>query len=190
MKEIRVTEIRAESPAGQESLILQGCPIVFETPTVIHDPAGEYVEVIKRGALDSADLSDVRLLYNHDLNKVPLARTPKTMQLQIGPAGLEMQAILADTQEARAVYEAVKRGDLSGMSFAFKVPAGGDEWDAQTNTRTIHKIDKVLECSVVPFPAYPTASVEARSARQDAASRYQAKQEIKILFNQIMKVKV
>lgn len=190
MKEIRVTGLRAESPAGQESLTLQGRPIVFETPTVIHDPAGEYIEIIKSGALDNTDLSDVRLLYNHDLSKVPLARTPKTMQLQKGPAGLEMRALLADTQEAKAVHEAVKRGDLSGMSFAFTVPQGGDEWDAATNTRTINQIAKVLECSITPFPAYPTASVEARSARQDVINRNQAKQKAKILFNQIMKVQV
>ena len=160
MKEFRVAEItaetRAEGAAEPKALFLRGMPIVYDTPTTINDPAGSYTEVIKRGALDEADLSDVRLLYNHDLNKVPLARTPKTMSLKVTGKGLEMAAELADTQEARSVYEAVKRRDLSGMSFAFKVPAGGDHYDAKTNTRTIFKIEKVLECSVVPFPAYPT----------------------------------
>mgnify|MGYP000044336668 CR=1 FL=1 len=189
MKEIRVAEIRAEAPAGAESFILRGRPIVYDTPTVIHDPAGEYIEVIQRGALDGTDLSDVRLLYNHDLNKVPLARTPKTMQLEVDPAGLTITAALPDTAEARAVHEAVKRGDLSGMSFAFKVPVGGDEYDASRNTRTIKKIERVLECSVVPFPAYPTASVEARSALSESRKRLESKQEAKILYNQIMKVR-
>ena len=77
MKEIRITPINAESratdPAGKESLVLTGLPIVYDMPTVINDPKGQYVEIIKRGALDGADLSDARLLYNHDLNKVPLA---------------------------------------------------------------------------------------------------------------------
>ena len=92
MKEIRIAEIRATAPAGAESLILAGMPIVFDTPAVIHDPAGSYTEIIRRGALDGTDLSDVRLLYNHDLNKVPLARTPRTMQLETTPAGLEIRA--------------------------------------------------------------------------------------------------
>jgi len=175
MKEVRVAEIRAETPEGAEGFHLWGRPIVFDTPTTINDPAGAYIEIIQRGALDAAELGDVRLFYNHDTSKVPLARTPKTMRLSLTPAGLEMEATLPDTAEARAVYEAVKRGDLDGMSFAFKVPAGGDRYDVNTNTRTIIKIEKLLECSVVPFPAYPATSVEARAAiRETGAKRDRA----------------
>lgn len=193
MKELRVTQLtaetRADAAAAAESLILWGRPILYDTPTTIHDPAGDYIEVIKRGALDGADLSDVRLLYNHDLGKVPLARTPKTMELRTSTAGLEIVATLPETQEARAVYEAVKRGDLDGMSFAFTVPNGGDSYDAATNTRTISKIAKVYECSVVPYPAYPQTSIEARSARAESLKQYRARQQAKILINQILKVR-
>lgn len=189
MKEIRVTEIRAAEPPadGAQALILSGRPIVYDTPTTINDPSGSYTEVIKRGALDGADLSDVRLLYNHDVNKVPLAKTPKTMRLEVDPAGLTFTATLPDTASARELYEAVKRGDLDGMSFAFTVPDGGDSYDAATNTRTISKIAKVYECSVVPYAAYPTTSVEARSARENGLKRLQQRQQAKILFNQIMR---
>lgn len=193
MKELRIAQLtaetRADTAAASESLILWGRPIVYDTPTTINDPAGKYIEIIKRGALDGADLSDVRLLYNHNTDKVPLARTPKTMQLQLGTAGLELTATLPDTEEARAVYEAVKRGDLDGMSFAFTVPEGGDYFDAATNTRTIYKIAKVYECSIVPFPAYPQTSIEARSAQAASLERYKAKQAAKILINQIKKVR-
>lgn len=189
MKEIRVTEIRAAEPPadGAQALILSGRPIVYDTPTTINDPSGSYTEVIKRGALDGADLSDVRLLYNHDVNKVPLAKTPKTMRLEVDPEGLTFTATLPDTASARELYEAVKRGDLDGMSFAFTVPDGGDSYDAATNTRTISKIAKVYECSVVPYAAYPTTSVEARSARENGLKRLQQRQQAKILFNQIMR---
>ena len=190
MKETRIIEIRADAPAGAESLILCGQPILYDTPTTINDPAGAYIEIIKRGALDGADLSDVRLLYNHDLNKVPLARTPKTMQLEVTPAGLTMRAVLPNTAEAAAVHEAVKRGDLSGMSFAFTVPVGGDQYDPATNTRTIKQISKVYECSVVPFPAYPAASVEARSAQAARKKAFEERQKTKILINQIVKVRL
>ena len=162
MKEIRIAEIRAVAPAGADSLIIQGLPVVYDKPTVINSPAGLYTEIIRSGALDSADVSDVRLLYNHDLNKVPLARTPKTMQLNKGAAGLEMIAELPDTAEARSVHTAVARGDLSGASFAFKVPKDGDRWNKETRTREILKIDKIYKISIVPFPAYET-SVEARA---------------------------
>lgn len=188
MKEIRVCEIRAaDAAAGAGSgLRLEGRPIVYDQPTMIKDAAGEYIEVIQRGALEGADLSDARLLYNHDLSKVPLARTPKTMQLVCDSAGLRMVAELPDTPEAKSVHTAVKRGDLSGMSFAFKVPKGGDSYDAKTRTRTIRKIEKVYEISVVPFPAYPQTSVEARSAMSERAENERARQAAIIKANKIL----
>jgi len=185
MKEIRIAEIRAGDPAGSEGLILEGRPIVYDQPTTINDPAGEYIEIIRSGALDEADISDARLLYNHDLNKVPLARTPKTMQLIKDQAGLKMVATLPETEEAKSVYTAVKRGDLSGMSFAFKVPEGGDRYDAATNTREIFKIEKIYEISVVPFPAYPQTSVEARAAMKEIKED-PLRAAAKIRINQIL----
>lgn len=167
MKEIRTCEIRAENPVGSDGLIIQGLPVVYDKPATINSPVGQYTEIIRRGALDGADVSDSHLLYNHDLSKVPLAKTPKTMQLVKSAAGLEMTASLPDTTEARSVHTAVLRGDLSGMSFAFKVPKGGDLWNYETRTREILKIEKVYEISITPFPAYPEASVEARSMVQE-----------------------
>lgn len=191
MKEIRIAEIRAAEPTadGKQTLILRGRPIIYDTPTLIEDGSGSYTEIIRSGALDGADLSDVRLLYNHDLGKVPLARTPKTMSLTLDSEGLTFEAVLPETAGAKEVYEAVRRGDLTGMSFAFKVPEGGDFYDAYTNTRTIRQIAKVYECSVVPYPAYPTTSVEARSAQAAALKTLEARKAAKILFNQIMKAR-
>nr|DAI23890.1 MAG TPA: prohead serine protease [Caudoviricetes sp.] len=188
MKEIRTAEVRATEPTadGKDALIIVGTPIVFDTPTTINDLLGSYTEVIKRGALDGADLTDSRLLVNHDLTRIPLARTPKTMQFNITEKGLEMRAELPDTEEARTAYTAVKRGDLTGMSFSFTVPEGGDSFDAQTNTRTITKIEKVYEVSLVNFPAYPTASAEARSARAEGLKKLEARNKAKILCNIIL----
>lgn len=188
MKEVRITEVRAQEPTadGNGTLLIVGTPIVYDTPTQINDPTGSYTEVIKRGALDGADLTDSRLLVNHDLTRIPLARTPKTMQFKITDKGLEMTAELPDTEEARTAYTAVKRGDLTGMSFAFTVPEGGDSYDAKTNTRTITKIAKVYEVSLVNFPAYPTASAEARSARAEGLKKLEARNEAIKLCNLIL----
>lgn len=188
MKEVRITEVRAQEPTadGNGTLLIVGTPIVFETPTTINDPTGSYTEVIKRGALDGADLTDSRLLVNHDLTRIPLARTPKTMQFSITEKGLEMRAELPNTEEAKTAYTAVKRGDLTGMSFAFTVPEGGDSYDAKTNTRTITKIAKVYEVSLVNFPAYPTASAEARSARAEGLKKLEARNEAIKLCNLIL----
>lgn len=168
-------------------MVIHGMPVVFDSPTVIHTPAGDYVEIIERGALDGCDLGDTRLLWGHD-NAPALARTPKTMQLEVTPKGLAMTASLPDTVQARAVYEAVKRGDVTGMSVGFVVPKGGDSYDAKTNTRTIKRISALLECSIVNFPAYEgtTVSVEARDAITAEQDRYKAKQEALILANKII----
>lgn len=190
MKELRIAEIRAVDSAGENGPILEGVPIVFDTPTTIKDIFGEYAEVIRAGALDGADLSDVRLLYNHDTSKVPLARTPRTMTFTLDPAGLKMRAVLPDTEEGKSVYTAVKRGDLSGMSFGFKVPEDGSAFDPKTNTRTITKIEKVYEFSIVPFPAYPQTSIEARSAIVESRAKFQSPERAaaKIKVNQILKI--
>ena len=189
MKEVRVTEIRANEPAGEKALILSGRPVVYETPTVIKDIGGSYIEIVKRGALDGADLSDVRLLVGHDATKIPLARTPKTMSLKLDEAGLTFEAALPDTEAGRAAYQAVERGDLRGMSYAFTVPDGGDSFDPKTNTRTITKIAKVYECSLTAFPAYESTyvSAESRDSRLLLCGLMEKRSNAKKLVNQILK---
>lgn len=185
MKEIRIASINTEKRNDNSTeLWLVGTPILYDTPTQIGTGNSAFNEVIQRGALDEVDLNDTRLLYNHDMNKVPLARTPKTMQLYVDEAGLHMSAQLANTEEARSVYTAVERGDLSGMSFAFKVAEDGHSFNAETRTRTIHKIEKIFEVSIVPFPAYPTTSVEARSMIDEILSP--EREALKIQLNKIL----
>lgn len=186
MKETRHIEIRAEQTESQE-MVITGTPIVFNTPTIINDPMGSYTEVIKRNALDGVDLNDTRLLVNHDYNKIPLAKTPKTMELWTDEKGLQMRAILPDTEEARSVYTAVQRGDMTGMSFSFTTDGDGSHYDVEKRTRTISRINKVYECSIVNFPAYQTASVEARSQMQEAEQEEKRKEQAKIKINQLLK---
>ena len=101
MKEFRSAELNISGQTEQLSLF--GRPILYDVPTTINLPNGQsYTEIIKRGALDDADLSDIRLLYNHDTNRIPLARTPKTMSFELDEAGLTMRANLPDTPEGKA----------------------------------------------------------------------------------------
>lgn len=180
MKELRTADINTSN-----GLTLVGVPLVFDTPTTINTPDGEYTEVIASGALDNADLSDSRLLWAHDDTRVPLARTPNTMQFTVAADGLHMVAQLPATEAAHEVYEAVKRRDVTGMSFAFTVAPNGDTWSDDGNTRTITAINKIYEVSVVPNPAYPQTSVEARNARQSVRSQAVARRNAIILANMI-----
>lgn len=166
---------RAASEDDTDKSVIEGTPIVFNQKTRISDWCGEYDEIIERDALKGADLKDVRLFVNHDINKIALARSKNgnensTMSFTIDDEGLHMKASL-DTEnnaEARALYSAVKRGDMDGMSFMFRIKR--DEWkdiDSDLPTRIIREISIVHEVSVVNFPAYPQTSVNARSEGEE-----------------------
>lgn len=167
MKEIRnfKFEIRAEQNE-QRGNFLTGRPIVYDQATDL----GWCKEIIAAGALDDADLKDVRFLVNHNTDMIPLARSRNnnensTMQMVVDDEGMGIRVDL-DTEnnsEARNLYSAVDRGDLDGMSFMFSVEA--EEWadvDSDYPTRTVTKIGKVFEVSACTWPAYEQTSITAR----------------------------
>lgn len=158
-------EVRAEET--ERGHIITGRPIVYNSRTDL----GFFDEIIEAGALTNTDLTDVRFLVNHDVSKIPLARSRRnngnsTMQLTTDNLGLAIMVTL-DTEnnaEARALYSAVQRGDLSGMSFMFGIR--GEEWenlDSDHPTRHITDISTVVEVSAVTFPAYDSTEISARS---------------------------
>ena len=158
-------EIRAEET--EKGNIITGRPIVYDSKTDL----GFFDEIIERGALDNTDLTDVRFLVNHDISKIPLARSRRnngnsTMHLTVDNKGMGIRVTL-DTEnnsEARALYSAVQRGDISGMSFMFGID--GEEWenlDTDHPTRRIKAISTVVEVSAVTFPAYDATEINARS---------------------------
>lgn len=161
-------EVRAEQNE-EHGDFLTGRPIVFNEAT---DMCGMWAEVIDRGALDKTDLRDVRFLVGHNTSMIPLARSRRnnsnsTMQMEIDENGMAIRVDLDtdNNSEAKALYSATKRGDMSGMSFMFTVD--GEEWenlDSDYPTRHIRSIGKVFEVSAVAFPAYEQTSLEARSA--------------------------
>ncbi|MDE6314022.1 MAG: HK97 family phage prohead protease [Lachnospiraceae bacterium] len=159
-------EVRAAE--DEKGKYIEGRPIVYESPT---DICGLFRETIKRGALDKANLKDVRFLVNHDTRKIPLARSRNnnensTMRLMPDGKGLKIRVNLdvENNTEARALYSAVSRGDISGMSFAFNVRE--EEWNDKNKDypeREIRQIEEVFEVSAVTFPAYESTEIYTRS---------------------------
>ncbi len=157
-------EVRTEKEEGGD--IITGRPIVYDSKTDL----GYFDEVIERGALKDTDLTDVRFLVNHDISRIPLARSRRnnensTMRLLVDDEGMSIRVKL-DTEnnsEARALYSAVQRGDISGMSFMFGIDK--DEWEELESdhpTRRIKAISSVVEVSAVTFPAYEATEISAR----------------------------
>ena len=169
-KEIRTMnfEIRAEENEKHGKFIT-GRPIVYGQ-TIQY---GWRREVIDAGALDSkTDLKDVKFLIGHNTSMVPLARSRNnnansTMQLIPVENGLKVRIYLdiENNQDARTLYSAVKRGDITGMSFMFTVDKSiWEEEDSDNPLRRIAHIDKVFEVSAVAFPAYDQTTLQAASA--------------------------
>lgn len=157
-EEIRTAELRA-APNDTGEMIVEGYAIVWDSPTVLYEIDGiKYREVIKRGALDSADMSDVPFRYNHE---TVLARTRnKTLQLTIDEKGLFIRASLANTTVGKDLYELIKRGDVDKQSFGFIVKS--ESYDRSTRTRSVEKIKRLADVSAVDMPAYEQTSISAR----------------------------
>lgn len=190
-------EVRAENDE-EKGDIITGRPIVYDSRTDLV----WFDEVIERGALDKADLTDVRFLVNHDISKIPLARSRRnngnsTMLLSVDDFGMSIRVSL-DTEnnaDARSLFSAVQRGDISGMSFMFSV--NDEEWselESEHPTRHIKEIGSVVEVSAVTFPAYEATEIYARSkeamenarsalenARQQSANEVDTSNELELL---------
>ena len=160
-------DVRTEKRADGVNTIA-GSPIVYSSPT---DIGGWFREIIEPGALDGVDLKDVPLLVNHNDRMIPVARSRRnnansTMRLIVTDRGLDMEADL-DTERndtARALYSAIERADITGMSFMFRIK--DEKWeDLYTDypTRHILKFEAIGEVSAVTHPAYEATAIYARS---------------------------
>lgn len=159
-------EVRAEENLANHRTSLVGLPIVYGQ--VIQ--YGWRREVIDQGAVDeNTDLTDVPFLIGHNTSMVPLARSRNnnensTMQLKRVENGLEIRVDLdaENNQDAKTLYSAVKRGDITGMSFMFTVDKSmWEDEDSDNPIRRIMHIDKVFEVSAVAFPAYDETKLQA-----------------------------
>lgn len=171
----RAADFRTDEHSGGEKVI-EGHAVVFGSLTTIGD---SFYEIIDFDALTGCDMTDVALFVNHNREAVPLARTTSgTMTLTVDDIGLAIRAML-DTENspaAKDVYSAIRRGDMSGMSFCFVVD--DDLWenlDSDMPTRIIKRISKIIEVSVVSYPAYPKTDIAARGKTTLEAARQKAK---------------
>jgi HK97 family phage prohead protease len=183
-------QFRAAGADGENAgNVVEGVAAVYDQETRIADFFGEFIEVIRAGAFDETDFTDVRLLVNHDFSGIALARSrrnnksdkPNTMQLSVDETGVKIKADLdtENNEQARALYSAISRGDMDGMSFCFYVGEDGQKWSERDGVqyREILKVDKVIEVSAVNFPAYAGTNIDARSLDSDKRALENAKRK-------------
>jgi HK97 family phage prohead protease len=152
-----------EVRAYEDKNVLSGYAAVFDSPS---EPM-PFIEFVRRGAFAKTlnDGADVRLLIDHE--GVPLARTKSgTMSLEEDERGLKVEAQLDPANpDAMRVLSAMRRGDMSQMSFAFRTIK--DSWSNDRSVRELKEV-QLYDVSIVTFPAYEETVAELRSRNQTA----------------------
>lgn len=149
--------VAPDDPAGRR---LRGYAIVFNTLSVDLGGFRERIlpQAVQRPLREGAD---VRALVDHDASKVLGRTTVGTLRLRADARGLLAEIDPPDTTIARDLIESVRRGDISGMSFAFRVPNEPPEAWGREDGQVIRTVSdmELYEVSVVSFPAYPVTDV-------------------------------
>jgi len=157
-------ELRTEGDAGK----IVGYAAVFNSKS---EDLG-FREIVMPGAFDRSmrEAHDVRALVNHDSNLI-LGRTKSgTLKLSVDERGLKAEIDPPDTQSARDALASIKRGDMDGMSFAFRTLT--DDWRMEDGelVRELRDLE-LVDVSVVAFPAYAATSVSARALEHAKAAK-------------------
>lgn len=157
------TELRVEGSAPGGPRIM-GYAALFNSDS---EDLGGFVERIAPGAFaDALETSDIRALFNHDPNYVLGRKRAGSLTVREDEKGLWMEIAPPDAQWARDLMVSIGRGDISQMSFAFRLANGGDEWEQKAGApmiRTIKRVKDIADVSPVTYPAYPDTSVAVRS---------------------------
>lgn len=152
-------EIRIDAAGDDKPLRIVGHAAVFDS---LSDDLGGFREKIAPGAFAKTLGGDVRALFNHDPNFV-LGRTrAKTLRIAEDAKGLAVEIDPPDTAMAQAVIEALRRGDVSEMSFSFRTIKDSFDRDGDEIIRTLEEVE-LFDVSPVTFSAYPQTDVAVRS---------------------------
>lgn len=150
-------EVRAEG----EQAVAVGYAARFDA---LSQNLGGFVERIDPKAFNqTVTQADVRALFNHDANYVLGRSSAGTLRMGVDDEGLRYEIDLPATATGRDLAVLLKRGDISGSSFGFRVL--DDEWgetDEGYPLRTLKAV-ALRDVGPVTFPAYTAAESALRS---------------------------
>lgn len=188
-----VVEIRAVD----DEMVVEGYATTFDEPyTLYEDDEIRVMEQVDAHAFDDTDMADVIMQYDHE-GRVFARIANGTLKLTPDEHGLHVRADLGGTEIGRQLYEEIKGGYTSKMSFGFTVAADEelrkDEDGKTTYLRTITSIRKLYDVSAVSLPANNATEISARAfcegviakaaeERRAAADRERRVRKIKILM--------
>ena len=161
--EKRSIVVKVEQRAADGKSTVAGYAAVFGE---VADIGGYFHEVIARGAFtNTIKIADVRAYFDHNRGRVLGRSSSGTLRLSEDNKGLAVEIDLPDTTDGRDVRELISRGDVTGMSFGFRVLR--QEWDEISDPpkRTILEVE-LDEVSIVSEPAYDGAQIALRSLEE------------------------
>lgn len=144
-----------------DKMTFRGYAAVFNSPS---QPL-PFTEYIREGAFRSSlkSRNEVKMFKNHNTDIVLGSTRAGTLRLTEDSTGLLAEADLPPTTDGKDLSILMQRGDVNSMSFGFSVPAKGDSWSADGQTRELHQI-RLHEVSIVTgFPAYEATTASVRS---------------------------
>lgn len=179
-----INNLETREEGAEPSFFVEGYATTYEPYVLFEEDGIQYKEQILPEAFENTDMSDVIFVRDHE--GIVFARTKnETLNLTVDENGLKTRADLSKTSAAREMYEEIKAGMYSQMSFAFVVD--DDEYNSTEHLRTIRHIKKLYDVSAVSFPANPTTeiSVATRSRfdgfiEEEKAERLKREHEINV----------
>lgn len=190
-KEIRQVTTKFELRAdGNENDIevIEGYALKFNKDSSVLGGWVRFIERIDTHALDNADMSNVVATFNHDNNQI-LGRTNVNLDLFVDEIGLKFKVKPTETTYARDLLANIRSGVINQCSFAFTIPEEDDaqEWVDAGNSdnfdyyRSINKIEKIYDVSVVTTPAYPDTEAMIGKRSLDLLKKRQSEKEQKVI---------
>lgn len=175
--------IEVKEDSGDESFLVRGYATTYNEPYVLYQTEREIIrEQVSPNAFDSADMSDVIMQYDHE-GRVFARLSNGTLNLTSDSHGLLIEADLGGTTIGRQLYEEIKGGYTSKMSFGFTVDDDtveeSEEEGRRIFTRTIKRIGKLYDVSAVSLPANDGTEISARAYCDGVIARAEAERLLK-----------
>ena len=148
------------TPIETESYIVEGYATKWQPYLLYEEFDGPVYEQIDRNAFESADMRDIIMQYDHS-GKVFARISNGTLTVKTDEIGLFIRADLSKSQASRELYEEIKTGLITKMSWAFKMLEWS--WDEEQRIFTVSKVKKVFDVSAVSRPANEDSEINARS---------------------------
>lgn len=168
-REYRNIQFEFRALDDSDEMIVEGYATTFNDPYELYN-MGDYIvmEQIDSKAFDECDMDDVIFQYNHE-GRVFARTSNNTLEVVPDEKGLHIRANLGGTEIGRELYEEIKGGYTTKMSFGFRVGEDSrtvtEDYDNNVTVvlRSVTKVSKLYDVSAVSIPANSGTEISARN---------------------------